>query len=193
MQIHLDNAANENRTVNPQTAIVPLLCQSTEDKLDFRDLLKARLLHEHPKAEVEQVLDYELSFYDTQKPSLVGLKQEFIASARLDNLLSCFTGLEALLQCDGAVSAMLVCNDHEEVGSMSTSGAAGPLLTSVLNRLAGNPSIYAELAERSMMISTDNAHAVHPNFADQHDEKPWSPNELRTCDQSQCQPAVCYQ
>ena len=170
LAIHLDRDANEHRKVNPQTAIVPVLCQVAEDKLDFRELLKKRLLQEHPEAEVDEVLDYELSFYDTQAPSLIGLKQEFIASARLDNLLSCFTGLMALLQCDGAVNAMLVCNDHEEVGSISTSGAAGPLLTSVLNRLAGSHSVYAELAERSMMISADNAHAVHPNFEDQHDE-----------------------
>ncbi len=116
------------------------------------------------------MLDYELSFYDTQAPALIGLRQEFIASARLDNLLSCFTGLQALLQSDGAMSALLICNDHEEVGSVSTAGAQGPLLASVLNRLTGSPTSYAALAERSMMISADNAHAVHPNFADRHDE-----------------------
>ena len=44
------------------------------------------------------------------------------------------------------------------------------MLTSVLNRLAGNDTNYAALAERSMMISVDNAHAIHPNFADRHDQ-----------------------
>ncbi len=171
LAIHLDREANHGRTINPQTGIVPVLCQLGQDeKVDFRALLHTRLLAEHPHSEVQQVLDYELSFYDTQAPSLVGLRQEFIASARLDNLLSCFVGLQAMLQSDGAMSSLLICNDHEEVGSVSTSGAHGPLLASVLHRLATSPSLYAALAERSLMISADNAHAIHPNFADRHDE-----------------------
>jgi aspartyl aminopeptidase len=170
LAIHLDREANSKREINPQTAIVPVLCQlEKEEKPEFRALLRARLQQEYPRIEVAQVLDYELTFYDTQQPALLGLRQEFIASARLDNLLSCFTGLQAMLQSEGAVSALLVCNDHEEVGSISTSGAHGPLLLSVLNRLAGSHSSFAALAERSMLISTDNAHAVHPNFADRHD------------------------
>ena len=171
LAIHLDRGANTKREVNSQTDIVPILSRLSEGEvLDFRALLYARLVLEHPQWEACQVLDYELSFYDTQAPSLIGLRQEFIASARLDNLLSCFTGLQALLESNGAESALLICNDHEEVGSISASGAGGPLLTSVLNRLARNATNYAALAERSMMISVDNAHAIHPNFADRHDQ-----------------------
>jgi aspartyl aminopeptidase len=171
LAIHLDREANKNREVNPQTAVVPVLCQlSEEESIDFRTLLSKRLLHEHPQSDVQQIFDYELSFYDTQKPALIGLRRDFIASARLDNLLSCFTGLQAMLQSEGNVSSLLICNDHEEVGSVSTSGAHGPLLTSVLTRLASSHADYAALAQRSMMISTDNAHAIHPNFADRHDE-----------------------
>ena len=171
LAIHLDREANKNREVNPQTAVVPVLCQVKEEEtVDFRALLQHRLLQEYPDISVGKILDYELSFYDTQAPALIGLRREFIASARLDNLLSCFTGLQALLQSEGEVSSLLICNDHEEVGSVSTSGAHGPLLTSVLNRLAGDNAGYAALAEQSMMISADNAHAIHPNFADRHDE-----------------------
>ncbi len=171
LAIHLDRDANKNREVNPQTAIVPVLCQVEEgETLDFRDLLQRRLTQEQSGISVAKILDYELSFYDTQAPSLIGLRSEFIASARLDNLLSCFTGLQAMLQADGVVSNLLICNDHEEVGSVSTSGAHGPLLASVLNRLAGDNAAYAALAEQSLMISADNAHAIHPNFADRHDE-----------------------
>lgn len=171
LAIHLDREANTNRTVNPQSAMVPVLCHlDAEEQGDFRAVLRERLLTEHPGCEVQQVLDYELSFYDTQAPSLIGLRREFIASARLDNLLSCFIGLQAMLQGNNAMSTLLVCNDHEEVGSLSTSGAHGPLLVSVLNRLAGSHTAFSALVERSLMISTDNAHAIHPNFADRHDE-----------------------
>lgn len=171
LAIHLDREANKNRSINPQTDIPPIVCQlPPEEKADFRQILKSRLLLEHPECRVEKVLDYELSFYDTQAAAEIGLNGEFIASARLDNLLSCYTGLQALLTSDGVCGAVLICNDHEEVGSLSAAGAQGPLLRSILKRLAGDDSAYAALVERSMMISADNAHGIHPNFADRHDD-----------------------
>jgi aspartyl aminopeptidase len=170
LAIHLDREANKKRSINPQTDILPVLCQlGGNGKLDFRTLIKARLLEEHPECDVARVLDYELSFYDTQGAALIGLHEEFIASARLDNLLSCYIGLQALLASDGNSSTLLVCNDHEEVGSLSAAGAQGPLLESVLKRLAVDEHQYATLIDNSMMISADNAHGIHPNFADRHD------------------------
>lgn len=171
LAIHLDREANQSRSVNPQTDILPVLALQAEAKLpDFRDLLVQRLREEHPGYDVQRILDYELSFYDTQPAALVGLHAEFIASARLDNLLSCFTGLQALLAADGKQSCLLVCNDHEEVGSLSTSGAQGPLLMSALRRMAPDDVALAQLVENSLMISADNAHGVHPNYADRHDD-----------------------
>ncbi|PLW83170.1 M18 family aminopeptidase [Kineobactrum sediminis] len=171
LAIHLDREANQNRKINPQTDILPILAlQAGPEIPDFRELLRQRLLVEHPQSTVQKVLDYELAFYDTQAAAMVGLREEFIASARLDNLLSCFTGLQALLQADGKQSCLLVCNDHEEVGSLSTSGAQGPLLLSTLRRIAGDESGLLSLVQRSMMISADNAHGIHPNYADRHDD-----------------------
>ncbi|MCL4103989.1 UNVERIFIED_CONTAM: hypothetical protein GTU68_034851 [Idotea baltica] len=171
LAIHLDREANKARSVNPQTDIRPVLCQLSQDEaMDFRELLKSRVIEEHPDANVLRVLDYELSFYDTQPPAVIGLKREFFASARLDNLLSCFTGMEAMLQSNSEMSSLLICTDHEEVGSQSAAGAQGPWLTSVLRRLVDGESDYATLVDRSMMISADNAHGVHPNFSDRHDE-----------------------
>jgi aspartyl aminopeptidase len=171
LAIHLDRDANRNREVNPQTAVVPVLSLCADKHPEFRGLLAERLQQEHSDIEVAEVLDYDLSFYDTQGPAMVGLNQEFIASARLANLLSCYTGLQAMLQSDGSQSSLLVCNDHEEVGSVSAAGAGGPLLKSFVERLSVDAAGYAALAEGSVMISTDNAHAVHPNFGDLHDEK----------------------
>jgi aspartyl aminopeptidase len=171
LAIHLDKDVNKKRSINPQTDILPLLCQCAgTDSPDFRELLQSRLLEEHPDCAVQRVLDYELSFYDTQSPAIIGLEDEFLASARLDNLLSCFTGMRALIESDGAVSTLLVCNDHEEVGSLSAAGARGPLLSSVLKRLSTDEAGYVALTDRSMMISADNAHGIHPNYADRHDD-----------------------
>ena len=115
------------------------------------------------------MLDYEVFFYDTQAPGLVGLNEEFIASARLDNLLSCFMGLKGLLAADSEQGMLLVCNDHEEVGSASAAGAQGPMLAQLLERLVPDNEQRSRMISRSMMISADNAHGIHPNFADKHD------------------------
>jgi aspartyl aminopeptidase len=64
----------------------------------------------------------------------------------------------------------LVCNDHEEVGSQSAVGAQGPMLRTILQRLAPDTRSFAAMIDRSLMVSADNAHAVHPNFSSRHDE-----------------------
>ncbi|MFV0477291.1 MAG: M18 family aminopeptidase [Parahaliea sp.] len=172
LAIHLDRDVNRQRSINPQTDILPVLAQLPGDQsTDFRQILKQRLIEEHPNKPVDRILDYELCFYDTQPAAMLGLADEFIASARLDNLLSCFTGMQALLAASGQQTALLVCNDHEEVGSLSTSGAQGPFLRSILKRIAGDDYSYNRLVDRSMLISADNAHGIHPNFADRHDDK----------------------
>lgn len=166
LAIHLDREANSGRKINPQTMVTPLLGQS-EGAFDLRTLLKEKLLSQG--LDVDQVFDFDLSFYDVQAPAKVGLNQEFFASARLDNLLSCFMGLQALLQADSDEGQLLVCNDHEEVGSMSAVGAQGPMLEQVLARFTSSGEDYTRMIANSMLISADNAHGVHPNFSDKHD------------------------
>jgi len=168
LAIHLDREANSNRTVNAQTDLPPVMMQVPEtDPTSFADLLKIQIASE-AGIQVDKVLGYELGFYDAQGASTVGLREEFLASARLDNLLSCYIGLEALLKASGDQPALLVCNDHEEVGSMSAEGAQGPFLENVLERWCGADRVRA--IARSMMISADNAHGIHPNYMDRHDE-----------------------
>ena len=168
LAIHLDREANESRSVNAQTCLPPVLGRQDRD-FELKTLLRQRL-EADAGAEVGQVLDHELVLYDTQRPALIGLAEEFIASARLDNLLSCFVGLRALLEAGGEAGALLVCHDHEEVGSTTASGARGPMLTQMLERLLPAPEDRNRALSRSMLISADNAHGVHPNFADRHDD-----------------------
>lgn len=168
LAIHLDREANSGRTINPQTDLPPVLMQVAEgDTISFNDLLKQQVIS-LSDARVNRILGYELGFYDAQKAGVVGLRDEFIASARLDNLLSCYIGLQALLNTSGDEAALLVCNDHEEVGSVSSEGAQGPFLSAVLDRWCGAGK--ARAIAHSMMISADNAHGVHPNYMDKHDE-----------------------
>ncbi|WP_434458065.1 M18 family aminopeptidase [Stutzerimonas urumqiensis] len=169
LAIHLNREANQGWAINAQNELPPILAQVAGAQTpDFRALLAEQLNKEHDLV-ADAVLDYELSFYDTQQAAVIGLNQDFIAGARLDNLLSCYAGLEALLATDPAQTCVLVCNDHEEVGSTSMCGADGPFLEQVLRRLLPEGDDFVRIINRSLLISADNAHAVHPNYADRHD------------------------
>lgn len=175
LAIHLDRDANSSRSINPQKDILPVLCDAdssvgADGIFDFRALLTEQIYRQYPDCADVRVLDYEMSLYDCQPPSLVGVDESFIASARLDNLLSCFVGLEALLNADNRHWSVLVCTDHEEVGSASAVGAQGPMLMDFLASIAASEADSRLLRTNSLMISVDNAHAIHPNFGDKHDE-----------------------
>jgi len=170
LAIHLNRGVNDGQAINPQTDMPPVLAHSLEAGRDLRALLAAQLQQQHPDCTDIAVLDYELSFYDTQPPAQIGLEGDFFSAARLDNLLSCHAGLQALLNSDGKQPCLLVCTDHEEVGSSSCCGADGPFLEDVLRRLVPDDAERIQLIQRSLLVSADNAHAVHPNFAMKHDE-----------------------
>ena len=170
LAIHLNRGVNDGLAINPQTDMPPILAHSLDGGRDLRALLASQLASEHPDCEGAQVLDYELSFYDTQRPAQLGLDGDFFSAARLDNLLSCHAGLNALLDSDGEQPCLLVCTDHEEIGSSSCCGADGPFLEDVLRRLISDDAERIQVIQRSLLVSADNAHAVHPNFAMKHDE-----------------------
>ena len=171
LAIHLDREANKQRSINPQKDVVPLVMLGHPDTLDFKAWLAKQLVEQADSREGLRVMDFELSLYDTQSPGLVGMDQSFIASARLDNLLSCYAGLAALIEETDAGWSMLVATDHEEVGSASTVGAQGPMLMDALTALTPAPQSNQTLRNQSWMLSVDNAHAVHPNYADKHDDQ----------------------
>lgn len=167
LAIHLDRQANEARTINRQKELNLVLGSQS---VSFAELLAEQLRKQYPQlGEQLRVLDWEISAYDTQPAAIIGLNQEYVVSARLDNLLSCFIGLQALLGADKSQPALLVCNDHEEVGSQSACGAQGPMLRDLLARIGGTENLSRTMS-KSLMISADNAHALHPNYADKHDE-----------------------
>lgn len=161
LAIHLDDKANKERTINKQTDIAPVI--QTKEEFDFDTFLKEQMKKEGVE-DIVELYASELSLYDTQKASFVGVKNDFIASARLDNLLSCYVGLLTICSIDEKKPFIFVANNHEEVGSQSTVGAAGNFFESVYKRLCGSYEEFAKSARLSTLISCDNAHAIHPNF-----------------------------
>ncbi len=169
LAIHLDRGANDRRTINQQEHLPAVICRTDEKESDFGPVLQQWIRQQHPELAFTRILSHELSLYDHQRPQIVGLEQEFIASARLDNLLSCHATVRALTESESPFNQVVVLNDHEEVGSGSSSGAEGPFLQSVLSRICGDYETMQQAIHHSMLISVDNAHSVHPNYAAMHE------------------------
>lgn len=170
LAIHLDREVNSKRSIDKQTDLVPLLMLSGESSPpDFHTLLASELSRQDPTAADATILAFDLFLYDTQPLCRVGLNNELITGSRLDNLLSCHALVQALVQAETQQNRLIVLNDHEEVGSVSTAGAQGPFLKSVLERIYPDSALRQRAIAGSLFVSVDNAHAVHPNFAGKHD------------------------
>ena len=135
LAIHLDRDANHTREINSQTYLPPIVCLDGRE-LDLAKEIKNRIYASEPELGGIEIMSSDLSLYPTEPAAMIGLRREFIASARLDNLLSCYVGLCALLE-----------------------------------RLTENNETFSRTIMRSILISTDNAHGVHPNFPDSHDKQ----------------------
>lgn len=180
LAIHLDRTANEGRKINKQKELPPILLQlEGDEKFSFEEFLLEYVQSKLGNSSASAILSHELFLYDTQPAALTGLRQQFVCSARLDNLLSCYVGMHSLIDSDDDAASVLVCNDHEEVGSVSSSGAEGPFLKSVLQRMleaeegeaSGSAARFDRAIQNSVLLSVDNAHGVHPNFSDKHDSQ----------------------
>ncbi|MBN2816162.1 MAG: M18 family aminopeptidase [Campylobacterales bacterium] len=166
LAIHLDEKANNERTINKQTDISPLV--TIDEAFDFNEFVEW-LLHKESVNDVKKIYSHELSFYDVQQASFVGLNRDFIASARLDNLLSCYVGMLTLCSVTQETPMLFIASDHEEVGSESTSGAGGSFLENTLRRMFSDYEEYTQMTRSSLLVSADNAHAIHPNYPGKHD------------------------
>ncbi|KAG8825260.1 hypothetical protein FRC17_008780, partial [Serendipita sp. 399] len=140
------------------------------------------LLAEELSVKPEEIHDFELHLFDTQPPCLGGINEEFIFSPRLDNQMTSYCALEALIesvsdesqatidsQTNSNVNLIALFN-HEEVGSVSTTGAESSLIPSVMSRLSPTPDALARTIARSFLISSDMGHGIHPNYTSKYQQ-----------------------
>ncbi|NTW87543.1 MAG: M18 family aminopeptidase [Desulfobulbaceae bacterium] len=168
--IHFDREVNKNSGINQQKHLPPILSQGIDRQFqDFNTLLLEQIQKEYQGAAIEETLSFDMFCFDSQQPSYTGVNNEFISSARLDNLLSCHAAMLALGKADRTKNILLFCANHEENGSTSASGAHGSFLDSVLERIASDPISRRIALSNSFLISMDNAHAAHPNFMEKID------------------------
>ncbi|MDO8143376.1 M18 family aminopeptidase [Isoptericola sp. 178] len=174
LAIHLDRSVNDGLTLDKQRHTQPVLGLGEVSEHDVLGELAARVAG--GAVDPADVLGYDVVVADTQEPRAFGARGDLWASGRLDNLLSTHSALTALLAAEpDALTgvAVVAAFDHEEIGSESRSGAAGPFLADVLDRVSRSLGASGEDRHRalaaSLCISSDVGHAVHPNYPERHD------------------------
>lgn len=171
LAIHLDREVNDKGLVlDKQQHLTPVWGTGAPASGDFAGWLAARAA-----VAAADIAWWDLSLFDITEAAVLGADRSLIASGRLDNQVSCWAATHALrgaAPADGHVS-MIALFDHEEVGSESATGASGPLLSTVIERLVGGAGGDRDAMHRSLAgslcISADNAHAVHPNYPERHE------------------------
>ena len=168
LAIHMDRGVNDGRKLSKQKDVSPLFTEGTE-KGSFSAFLAGEL-----GVSKDSLLEYDLFVYSRTAPAVWGRNNEFFSSPRIDDLGCAYSALQALLETSGKdYLPFLALFDNEEVGSGTKQGALSDFLRSALKRLCFSLGKDEEelmmLLARSMMLSADNGHAVHPNYPEKAD------------------------
>lgn len=172
LAIHLDREANERFALDKQTQTQPVWGVGAPDSADLLAELAASA-----GVDASRIRGYDVVTADSARGVVFGRDDAFLAAGRLDDLASVHAGTVALAAVGDDIATdhipMLAVFDHEEVGSATRSGAAGPFLQDVLERvglaLGADRSDRMRALASSWCVSSDVGHSVHPNFADKHD------------------------
>ncbi|MEZ4361004.1 MAG: M18 family aminopeptidase [Kofleriaceae bacterium] len=176
LAIHLDREVNDRGVVlNRQEHLAPIWTQGSVEPADLLGVMTAGT-----DIDPSTIVSHDLMLYDLTAPALAGRDQEFLLSARLDDLAMCHSAVQAMIAAapaveDGARIAMMGLLDHEEVGSQSAHGAGSAMVPYVIERVAASRGIdregFLRLLAGSLCVSADMAHAIHPNYSDRHEAR----------------------
>lgn len=180
LAIHLDRSIRtDGLNLNPQNHMQPVWALAPDPGAErpgpdpWTEALADRL-----DVAAHRILSHDLMAFDTQGPAIIGRDGDLFASARIDNLVSTFCGTRAMSGLAGASADLrrcpvLVLYDHEEIGSVSSTGASSSMLSSVLERISAGAgqsrSQFLAAMTQSIVISADGTHATHPNYPERHD------------------------
>jgi aspartyl aminopeptidase len=176
LAIHLNRELRtEGLKLNAQRHMSPIWALDDDTEAGFLTLLAAEL-----DVDPDAILAWDAMCHDTTPSALLGADEEFLAAGRLDNLCSCFCAIDSLAALTSeetparlAQVPVVTLFDHEEVGSKSATGASGPLLGDIFERivqsLGGGREDYHRAIAASMCVSADMAHATHPNYVAKHE------------------------
>ena len=169
--IHFNREINKGFAFNNQVDMLPVFSAGNLSEADF-DKMLAKELGVKPEA----ILAKDLYLVNRQKATVIGYDNELISSGRLDDLECVYTSLLGFIEAmnNDHINVFAVF-DNEEVGSVTKQGAMSTFLVSTLNRinkaLGKSDEDYYRAIAKSMLISCDNAHAIHPNHPELFDVK----------------------
>lgn len=173
LAIHMDRDANSGRSLNAAKDMLPLYSMVQKEG----DYSLGGVIAEKLNVSREEILGTDLFLYNREKGTIWGADESFVSAPRLDDLQCAYCSLNAFLLAKenpnrNHISVHAVF-DNEEVGSLTRQGAASTFLKDTLERISGfggkGRDRMKRMAAASFMISADNAHAVHPNYADKSD------------------------
>ena len=175
LAIHLNREVNSAGLVlNRQEHLPPVYALSSFGPQSWTKLLQETLTA--GQGIEGEILAWDLGLYEARPAQRIGVQGEFIASGRIDNLASCHAAIQALSASGPRPEStqIVVCYDHEECGSRSAKGAASTFLATLIERVlamheAADRSRLHRVIARSLLVSLDMAHGVHPNYAERHD------------------------
>ena len=168
LAIHMNRQVNDGYAYNAQSDMLPLYGGEAAAGTLMKNVAQSAGVAE------EDILGHDLYLYNRMKGSVWGAGEEFFSCGRIDDLQCAFGSLEGFLAGGNphsvSVHAVL---DNEEVGSTTKQGAASTFLLDTLKRLntalGRTEEQYLTALASSFMVSADNAHGVHPNYADKAD------------------------
>ena len=172
LAIHFNRSVNEGNALSKQKDMLPILTRISES-FSANGLL-VNYIAKSLNVAVDDILDFDMFLYNTQPATLTGLNKEFVMSGRLDDLSMAHAAITAIIEAtDDEATCISAIFDNEETGSGTKQGAHSPVLSNLLRRIAECQGVnydgFCQAVGRSFMISADNAHAFHPNYAEKYD------------------------
>ena len=164
--IHMNRQINSGYAYNAAVDLVPLY-----DTADVKESFKQKLARFAGVAE-QDIISSDLYLYNCQSGAEMG---GLICSPRLDDLQCVFSTLRGFIDASETNSTPVwALFDNEEVGSSTKQGAASTFLSDVLERIAvsfdADGEAYKAAIANGLMLSCDNAHAIHPNHPEYSDK-----------------------
>ncbi|MDE7387037.1 MAG: M18 family aminopeptidase [Muribaculaceae bacterium] len=174
LAIHYNRQVNDGNPLSRQKDMLPVIAM-LDDKVKANDFV-LNLVARELGVDKTDIIDCDLSLYDTTKACRVGADGEFMTSGRIDDLSMVHAALTAITETADMpcpMTRVMAIFDNEETGSGTKQGAASPLLYNILSRingsLGGDGETLVRAIDASFMVSADNAHGTHPNYPEKQD------------------------
>lgn len=154
---------DKHADIDVQKELIPLVSMAEGDSETDKLI---RYVANEAGVSYDEILDYDLYLYVCEEPQIIGIKDEFVSSPRIDNISSAWAITNALIESNITNQiAVGVFFDNEEIGSRSKQGADSTLLRDIMERIVPDKKMIYE----GFNISCDVAHGLHPNYTEKSD------------------------